>query len=234
MKYKHLIQINSTNNYCKKNIEQLEDETIVYTTHQTHGRGRFDRVWVDLGAENLYMTIVLKPSKMLLPVYSNLTQYTALQLAKTFEKYEISPKIKWPNDILINDKKISGILAETIFQNNELKGIIIGIGVNLNAKKEDFTQINKPVTALNLETNKKIDKKVFLQEFTQTFFKNYKTFLKKNFTHIKKDYEKYINFIGKEITITNLNETITGTAEKITDDGALVINNRELFTGDIL
>ena len=66
----------------------------------------------------------------------------------------MKPNIKWPNDILINGKKISGILAETVFSNNKLNGIIIGVGLNLNAKKNQFSIIDKPVTALNLEINK--------------------------------------------------------------------------------
>lgn len=234
MKYLHLEQINSTNNYCKENIDSLDDKTIVYTSNQTQGRGRFNRNWVDLGSENIFMSYVLKPSKELKPVYSNLTQYTGLKLAETFIEYNIEPKIKWPNDILINGKKISGILAETVFRNNELKGIIIGVGLNLNADAKDFEQIDKPITALNIETNSSIDKIEFLNKFTNIFFKDYENFLKKGFLYIKKDYEKYINFLGKEITINNLNEKITGIAEKITNDGAIVINNKEFFTGDIL
>lgn len=234
MKFKYLTKINSTNNYCKKNIDNLDDKTVVHTSNQTNGRGRFNRVWIDLGTENIFMSIVLKPSKDLKSVYSNLTQYTALKLAETFAKYNVESKIKWPNDILIKGKKISGILAETVIRNNELKGIIIGIGINLNANEKDFSNINKPVTALNLETKTKIDKEKFLNNFTNTFFKDYEIFLKKGFLYIKSEYENNVNFLGKEITIQNLNETITGIAEKITDDGAIVINGKEFFTGDIL
>lgn len=234
MKYLHFEQINSTNNYCKENIDSIDDKTIVYTSNQTQGRGRFNRTWVDLGSENIFMSYVLKPSKELKPVYSNLTQYTGLKLAETFIEYGIDPKIKWPNDILINGKKISGILAETVFRNNELKGIVIGVGLNLNADVKDFGQIDKPITALNIETNSPVDKIEFLKKFTNIFFKDYENFLEKGFLYIKKNYEKYINFLGKEITINNLNEKITGIAEKITNDGAIVINDKEFFTGDIL
>lgn len=234
MKYLYLEQVNSTNNYCKEKIDSIDDKTIVYTSNQTQGRGRFNRTWVDLGSENIFMSFVLKPSKELKPVYSNLTQYTGLKLAQTFKEYNVDPKIKWPNDILINKKKISGILAETVFRNNELKGIIIGVGLNLNANSKDFEQIDKLVTALNLETNTKIDKIEFLENFVKIFFKDYEQFLKNGFSYIKNDYENSIDFLGKEITINNLNEKITGIAEKITNDGAIVINNKEFFTGDIL
>lgn len=234
MKYKYLEKIDSTNSYCKENIDSLHDKTIVYTSNQTNGRGRFDRVWIDLGTENIYMSLVLKPSKELLPVYSNLTQYTALKLAQTFEKYKLTPQIKWPNDILINDKKISGILAETVIKNNELKGLVIGIGINLNANENDFLKIDKEVTSLNLEIKKEVDKQEFLKSFSKTFFEDYETFLENGFFYIKKEYEKRVNFIGKEITIQNINQTITGIVDGISNSGAIIIDNQEYLTGDIL
>lgn len=234
MKYIFLEKINSTNNYCKENIDNIEDETVVYTSVQTSGRGRFSRKWVDLGQDNLYLSIVLKPSDKLESVYSNLTQYTSLVLAETFSEYGVNPQIKWPNDVLINGKKISGILAETVFKSNKLKGIIIGAGINLNADENDFLQIDKPVTALNIELNTGIDKMEFLQNFINKFFDGYAKFLKEGFVLIKPQYEKFINFIGKEITINNLNEKITGIAKKITNDGAIVIDDKKFFTGDIL
>lgn len=234
MNYLYLDEIDSTNSYCKKNIDFISDKTVVYTSKQTRGRGRFNRIWVDLGHENIYLSIVLKPSTYLDSVYSNLTQYTALKLAQTFVIYGVNPNIKWPNDILVNDKKISGILAETVFSQNILKGIIIGVGLNLNANKKDFDKIDKKVTSLNLEIGSAVDKNQFLNKFIDNFFADYEKFIKQGFVFIKSDYEKYINFINKEITISNLNEKITGIVQKITNDGAIVINDKKFYTGDIL
>lgn len=231
---KHLNIVNSTNLYSKEHINNIKNKTVIYTSKQTNGRGRFNRAWVDLGNENLFVSIVLKPSKDLKPVYSNLTQYTALKLAKTFETYDITPQIKWPNDILINGKKISGILAESVMSEGKLKGLVIGIGLNLNAKTEDFKQIDKEVTALNIETNKPIDKNIFLDELCQNFFNDYENFLKLGFISIKKEYESYANFIGKEVTIKNFATTVKGIAEKITDNGAIVVDGQEFLTGDII
>ena len=234
MKLKYLEEINSTNSYCKDNILNLEDRTVVYTFVQTSGRGRFARKWVNLGKDNLYLSIVLKPSSVLMPVYSNLTQYTSLILAQTFMESGVNPKIKWPNDILIDGKKISGILAETVFKNGELKGIIIGVGINLNADAKDFLQIDKLVTSLNIELNKTVDKIEFLERFINKFFDGYDLFLNGGFMFIKPKYEQFIDFLGKEITINNLDEKIVGIAKEITNDGAIVINDKKFFTGDIL
>lgn len=233
MEFLYLDETNSTNTYCKEHLERIKDKTVVYTSKQTNGRGRFDRVWIDLGNENLFLSLVLKPSYELKPVYTNLTQYCALKLAKTFELYSVKPNIKWPNDILINGKKISGILAETVFSNNKLNGIIIGVGLNLNAKKNQFSIIDKPVTALNLEINKTIDKDEFLKNFTDNFFNEYDQFLSNGFNTIKEDYLKYVNFLGKKISFTDAGKKITGIAKNITDDGALVIDDKIFYTGDI-
>ena len=234
MRLLFLDEINSTNTYSKEHVNELHDKDVVYTFKQTAGRGRFDRKWVDLGSGNIYLSIILKPSSDLKQVYSNLTQYTALKLAETFEKYNVIPKIKWPNDILIDEKKISGILAETVFKQNQLQGLIIGIGVNLNADENDFKKIDKKVTALNIETHKEINKIDFLNYFIDTFFENYEQFLNNGFKSIKDEYMKRINFLNKEITIHNFNEDYTGIVEDISDEGSVIINNKEFYTGDIL
>ena len=229
-----LDEINSTNTYSKEQVNELHDKDVVYTFKQTAGRGRFDRKWVDLGSGNIYLSIILKPSSDLKQVYSNLTQYTALKLAETFEKYNVIPQIKWPNDILIDEKKISGILAETVFKQNQLQGLIIGVGVNLNADENDFKKIDKKVTALNIETHKEINKIDFLNCFIDNFFANYEKFLNNGFKSIKDEYMKRINFLNKEITIHNFNEDYTGIVEDISDEGSVIINNKEFYTGDIL
>lgn len=234
MRLLFLDKINSTNTYSKEHVNELHDKDVVYTFKQTAGRGRFDRKWVDLGSGNIYLSIILKPSSDLKQVYSNLTQYTALKLAETFEKYNVIPQIKWPNDILIDEKKISGILAETVFKQNQLQGLIIGVGVNLNADENDFKKIDKKVTALNIETHKEINKIDFLNCFIDNFFANYEKFLNNGFKSIKDEYMKRINFLNKEITIHNFNEDYTGIVEDISDEGSVIINNKEFYTGDIL
>ena len=101
----YLEEIDSTNKYAKEHIHNLSDKTVVYTFNQTNGRGRLERKWNYLGKDNIYASIILKPSEKMKEVYSNLTQYLCVILAQTFEEYGVIPKIKWPNDIQINSKK---------------------------------------------------------------------------------------------------------------------------------
>ncbi len=232
-----LENIDSTNLWAKTNIEELEDKTIVFAGAQTQGRGRLQRKWVDLGKGNLFMSIVLKPDKNY-EHYANLTQYLSVTLCKTLEEYGIKPEIKWPNDVLVNGKKIAGILAETSVKGTKFKGLVLGIGVNLNAQEKDFSKIDKKVTSLNLEVGETIDMVEFKNKLVTSFFKDYNQFLEEGFKFIKRDYLALANFLDKELCVALINETKTGVASGITDKGELILTNNGnefiLNIGDIL
>ncbi len=237
MKVIKLETVESTNIYAKSHIEDLCDKTVVHAKHQTQGRGRLNRSWVDLGKDNLFFSIVLKPSKEFNAVYSNLTQYACVILSRIFEKYGINAKIKWPNDIMIDGlRKISGILSETVIEGGELKGIILGIGINLNAEQKAVEAIpDKVVTALNLEIGKEVNAEFFLNEFLTEFFAGYNQFLEDGFEYIKSDYIKRNCFLNKELNVQILDRIKTGFASGLTDDGALILDNNSVLTiGDIL
>ena len=231
--------IDSTNKYAKEHLGELNDKTIVYAGLQTAGRGRLQRKWNSNSSANIYASIVLKPSKELKEIYSNLTQYLSLILAETFEEYNIKPSIKWPNDVRINGKKISGILAESVIEKNGLKGIILGFGVNLNCKKEDLERIDQPATSLNLETGMEINREIFLKKVIDKFCLRYNKFIEEGFLLIREDYKKRAEFLNMPITVRVFDSEISGIAKDITDSGALIIvdrNNKEhvLLIGDIL
>lgn len=239
MKKIFLREINSTNTYAKENIDNLEDKTVIYADRQTAGRGRFTRKWVDLGSKNLYMTIVLKPSNKFEPVHSNLTQYISLKACKVLETYGVEPKIKWPNDNLVSNKKISGILSEAVFQGGKLKGIVLGIGVNLNAEEAAVKAIpDRIATSLNLETGKEINRDEFLDKLVTEFFKDYNEFLINGFNSIRDEYIKYSVLIGKQIKVQHLNKTYEGIFETVNSDGTIriITDNgvKNLSIGDII
>lgn len=239
MKKIFLETIHSTNTYAKENIEKFEDKTVIYTNKQTAGRGRFVRKWVDLGCGNLYMTIVLKPSTEFKPVYSNLTQYLSLKTCKVLETYGVIPSIKWPNDNLVNNKKISGILSEAVFKGQKLQGLAIGIGVNLNANLADVQAIpDRIATALNLETGNKIDRDEFMDLLLKEFFSDYEKFLSGGFELIREEYLKYSVLIGETITVQHLNKQLKGKFETVNTDGTIRILTdhgiENLSIGDII
>ncbi len=234
----YLENIDSTNLWAKNNIETLDDKTVVFAEAQTQGRGRLQRTWVDLGKGNLFMSLVLKPGENFDECYANLTQYMSVTLCRVLEEYNIKPEIKWPNDVLINGKKIAGILSEASVRGTKFRGLVLGVGVNLNADEKDFVKIDKKVTSLNLELGKTINMTEFKNKLVSEFFANYEEFLAKGFEFIKKDYLQRANFLDKELCVSLINETKKGVAKGVTDKGELVLANGEnefiLNIGDIL
>ena len=93
----YLEQTDSTNLYAKLNLENLADKTIIHAGKQTAGHGRFNRLWVDPGKGNLFLSFVLKPSDSFNNYFSNLTQYLSVILCNLLEEYGVIPQIKWPN-----------------------------------------------------------------------------------------------------------------------------------------
>lgn len=234
-----LEKVESTNLYGKKHLSELSDKTVIHAHAQTDGRGRMQRKWVDFGKGNLFMSFILKPSDSFNEVYSNLTQYLSVKLCKTLETYGLVTQIKWPNDVMINGKKIAGILSETVMQGNVFKGLVLGIGVNLNASKETVKQVtDKEVTALNLETDRDIDLDLFRETLCEEFFADYDEFLKSGFEFIKSDYINRACFLDKEICVKIFDKERKGIAKSVTDKGELILceNNKDfvLTIGDIL
>jgi BirA family biotin operon repressor/biotin-[acetyl-CoA-carboxylase] ligase len=231
--------VDSTNKYAKEYLDELNDKTIVYAGVQTAGRGRLQRKWNSNSGNNIYASIVLKPSNELKEIYSNLTQYLSLVLAEIFEEYNLTPKIKWPNDVRVNRKKISGILAESVIEKNELKGIVLGFGVNLNCTKDEMENIDQPATSLNLETGMKIDREKFLKSVSDKFCLRYNEFIEEGFLLIREEYLRRAEFLNMPVTVKVYDKEICGIAKDITENGALKIidkNNKEhiLLIGDIL
>lgn len=235
----HLDEISSTNDYVKQNIKNLEHLSAVYADRQTSGHGRLGRKWVDTGDENLFLTLLLKPFNTLHPIYPNFTQYLSVILSLVLEEeYNLKPQIKWPNDVLINGKKIAGILSEGTTKGTEFLGLALGLGVNLNTSAQTLALIDKPATSILNETGLKIDKEIFIKKLLNKFCLLYDSFIKDGFLSVKDLYVERAFFLNKEITVNVLGTMHTGLAEDITDEGSLILNeNNEkniYLIGDIL
>ena len=234
-------ELDSTNSYALKNISRLKDGQVIVASKQTNGRGRYCRKWVSNTKGNVYMSLVLKPSNKLdksLPL-ANLTQYMCIVLSRLLDKYNVKSQIKWPNDVLVQGKKISGILSEISVQGELLKGIALGIGINLNMPKEDILSIDQPATSLNLILNREINREIFINELLEEFFAGYSRFLQQGFLSIKKEYEDRSFYIGKSIVIKSYKTKEQGKVKQVNNDGSLLIvnkNNEErvVMMGDLV
>ena len=156
-------QIDSTNNYLKNSYKLLNNFTFVVTDYQTNGKGRNDRVWSSEEGQNWMFSFLIKDQD-LLKKFSALSIISAVEVAKLLEDYQIKDvSIKWPNDVLIGDKKVCGILLE----GQILEYLVVGIGLNVNQKV--FPDgLRRPATSLSLEANKDFN----IDELEQKLFSN--------------------------------------------------------------
>ena len=126
MSYIELDTVDSTNEYVKKNIDRLNNLSVVRCNYQTSGKGRNGHVWQSKPGEDLLMSILVKDFKNPQDLHK-MTQIAACSVVGLLERYGIKAKIKWPNYVYVDDLKICGILLAAVFDSN-LKGIIVGIG----------------------------------------------------------------------------------------------------------
>jgi BirA family transcriptional regulator, biotin operon repressor / biotin---[acetyl-CoA-carboxylase] ligase len=176
---KYFEELESTNTYAMKNLAVLNDRDIIIASKQTAGRGQFDHKWLSDKDNNVYMSIVLKPTLELNDIpMTNFSQYMAVVICRILAGYEVNAEIKWPNDVLVDGKKIAGILCESSIQGKKLNGLVIGVGINLNLEQNDIETIDQPATSLNLLIKNPIDKDLFIDKLIYEFFKNYESFLK--------------------------------------------------------
>ena len=161
--YIYFKELDSTNSYAKRNIQTLNNYDVIVADNQTSGRGRLSRTW-HATSDSLTFSIVIK-DKRVINDFSSLSLLSSVAIYNTLLKYVSNVSLKWPNDVIVNDKKICGILMEAV-SSNELDSLILGIGININ--NDSFPQ-NINATSLHLETNKTFDKKVILKEFIANF-----------------------------------------------------------------
>lgn len=186
MKYYHFQEIDSTSTYLKKNYQKLENFTFVSANYQTKGHGRYNRKWYGECKKDLMFSILIK-DKELISKYSYLSLASAAIIYKTLKELDIkNVSIKWPNDVFVNDKKISGILLESVSSDMGIESLIIGVGLNVNSTTFEKEMINNP-TSIYLETNKKIT----LEEIKNSIYNKFSNM----FVEIKNNDYSYLQLV---------------------------------------
>lgn len=236
-----LDEVPSTNSYALENIKFFDDKTVIYSPHQTLGRGRYNRKWISDNSENLYMSLILKPENIISYPFINLTQYLSVILCNFLkQEFNINSQVKWPNDILVNGEKISGILAESYIEENKINAVVLGLGLNVNLSKNTLDMIDQKATSVSVLNNGQYyDSETILRKLMDSFFENYDEFVQKGFNFIKNSYISKCGFLGNKITIKEANEKKEYYAKSIDDDGLLIVNDEfnnecKIITGDIL
>ena len=199
MKIIKLDAIDSTNSYLKKLISKtdIEQGTIVITNDQTLGRGRRGNYWQGKAFKNLYFSFYNKISKKKNSTGFLLNAIASISIYKLLKEHKITNiQIKWPNDILVDSKKISGILIENIFLGKKLKHTVIGIGLNVNQCK--FTKMPS-ATSMITHTKNQIDIECLAVRLQQLLIEN----LSKTENDLKGILQMYNSVLFKKDTFCN-------------------------------
>lgn len=214
--------LDSTSDYLNQLHNELEDGTICLAFEQTKGRGRRENIW-ESPKGNLYFSFIKKQVFNREDIFHE-TIRASIAIVELLEKYDVKAMIKYPNDILANNKKIAGILIETKGLKN-VEETIVGIGININ--QEDFYDLKNKATSLAILKEQEYEIEEILHEFIRIY---------NRINDIASAYEKYIEkslVIGKDLIYNSENYKI----ESVLPNGDIVIknenNNKNICSNDV-
>lgn len=211
-------RLSSTNTTLQELVDRTPDlpsGTVIAAREQTGGRGRLDRVWVSGKNEDLtfslFLRAVTEPHRL-----PSASMAAAVAAADLLESEGIQASLKWPNDVLVNGKKICGILSEAVSG-----GIIIGIGLNVNMNTT--AHIDQPATSMRLESGKHYDREQLLPALLEKLVPHLAAWEKHGFPGIRKNWEARVSNLGLPIRLRDGNQDRTGVLAGFGEDGELLL-----------
>jgi BirA family biotin operon repressor/biotin-[acetyl-CoA-carboxylase] ligase len=235
-----LKQIDSTNVLAAKLAEQGEPEgTLVIAEQQTGGKGRRGKPWFSPPGTGIWMSLLLRPAIPMVQA-PQLTLVAAVAVSQALT--EITGKqagIKWPNDILFGRQKCCGILTEMNMESEEIRYVIVGIGINVNQEKSDFPpELREIATSLKEVSGRKIKRAMVVQRILEIFERLYDQYLDSGgFAPIRDQWKKQSITLGRHVSAQTPRGIISGTAVDIDETGALLIETEQklekIYSADI-
>ncbi len=222
----------STHKFMRENIANLAEWTVVTAEYQALGHGRHGRAWIAPKGKNLCFNVLLPTENLKPELYAPTTQIAAITLANILIKNGIDAKIKWPNDILVNKRKICGIISELLNDR-----ISLGIGLNVNTEKSDFAELDRPATSIFIEKGIFFDKNALLQEFLSDFMANFEVLCKKGLLPFIEEWQKMGCFVGHKARVIDGGSVLEGVIEEVQSDGSLLFRTKNglktIWSGDL-
>jgi len=212
--------------------------TIVIAKSQSMGRGRKRRPWAS-GSNGIYLSIILRPQLkpgyvVQIPMVVGVALVTAINTITS-----LNARIKWPNDIIVNGKKVAGILTEMSSEMDRVNYVITGIGINLNTDISEFPdEIKATATSLKEESGHMLSGLQLIRSFLEELDKVYEIFIKEGFSPIAVEWKRLNNTIGANVRVFDGEIEILGRALDIDDEGFLIIVSESgskirILSGDV-
>jgi BirA family biotin operon repressor/biotin-[acetyl-CoA-carboxylase] ligase len=217
--------------------EGADHGDLVVAEQQTAGRGRRGRTWESPAGKNLYASLVLRPE---LPPQRapELTLLAAVAVAETLRGEGVQASIKWPNDVLAADRKIAGILTELSAEADRVHFVVLGIGVNLNAAREDLSpELAHTATSVTRLLGRPVDRPAFLARLLRTLEEWLDLHAEQGFGPVRARWRALSATLGLEVLVKSENRELRGLAEDIDVDGALLLRTdhgvERVLAGDV-
>ncbi|NOQ98099.1 MAG: biotin--[acetyl-CoA-carboxylase] ligase [Calditrichae bacterium] len=238
--------LESTNSEAKRLVmEDVPEWTVIYADLQTKGRGRFNRQWHSPAGLGLYFSIILRPN-MDLKLLNMINMRTALvireilqtKLTQTDARNDRPVMVKWPNDVLVEGKKICGILLESEVVSQTVNSLILGIGINVNHRHQDFpAELRERATSLTLLTRQQWESSQLLNEVLPKLQQQLILDKEAGYKDVIPEYQKNLAFKDQIVEVNLQNERIKGRLKGIDSYGYLMLEQgdeiKTITTGDI-
>ena len=201
------------------------------------GRGRLGRVWFSPEAKNLYLSVILRPDIHPSRIYP-VTFLSSLAVYDTVRALGVDPTLKWPNDVLVNGRKICGTLLELSTEAEMVRFVIVGVGLNINMKEADLPEeLRQKATSLFTETKKVYERAAVCGMLLSYLEKYYRIFREQGGQGICDIWEERAAIKGKHLEIIQMGEAYRGIAEGVDRDGAMLLNVdgavKRIIAGDV-
>ncbi|MEK7706774.1 MAG: biotin--[acetyl-CoA-carboxylase] ligase [Verrucomicrobiota bacterium] len=218
-------QTTSTNDVIEKLARDgVKEGAVVFAESQTKGRGRLGRAWRSPLRKGLWFSVLLRPD--LRPQETTrLTVAAATALWRAIHNETgLRPEIKWPNDLLLRGRKVTGILTELTAELDRVKHVILGIGVNVNLSAGDFpSELRKLATSLKIESGKPVSRADLAVEILRELDRDYARVCAGDFASVADEWEAHCTTLGRNVTIQIGDRRLRGRAESLSEDGALLL-----------
>ena len=232
--------VDSTNHWAYSLGEQRgEDGTVVIADRQDAGKGRMGRRWESPSGVNLYLSVLLRPS--ILPWDApQLTFLSAVAVCRAITEVSgLGARVKWPNDILLNGRKVAGLLNEMSSETDRIRFVVLGIGVNLNMRAEQFpADLRYPATSVLLETGQVVPRTDFVRMLLRHLDQLYLTYLEHGSGPVMAAWAGLSDLVGRLVEVDCQSKIVTGRVVGFGDDGAMLLEcadgrRESILAGDV-
>jgi len=224
---------------CRLGDEGEAEGLVVIADRQTSGKGRMGRQWESPGGVNLYASILLRPP---IPPFETprLTFLSAIAVCRAITRCSgLQPTVKWPNDVLLNGEKVAGLLNEMSSETDQVHYVVLGVGVNLNMRPEQFPEaLRYPATSLAIASGQTVSRLDFTRTLLLEIDKLYQSFLEQGSAPILAAWTDLCAMTGQKVQVDCNEQQIEGVMLGLAEDGALLVRTaagkiENIYAGDV-